>query len=183
MDLIVERDPVGDGQRGDGWRGDGWRARWGAAAFACAIGRGGVVPALAKREGDGATPIGAWAMESLFWRPDRRGAPLATAIPGRPLAPDDGWCDAPLDRAYNGLVARPYPASHEALWRADGLYDLLVVLDHNRRPALPFAGSAIFLHCAKPGYPPTAGCVALARPDLERVLADARPGDRVVVRG
>jgi L,D-peptidoglycan transpeptidase YkuD (ErfK/YbiS/YcfS/YnhG family) len=48
---------------------------------------------------------------------------------------------------------------------------------------VPFAGSAIFLHCAKPGFPPTAGCVALARPDLERVLAAARPGDRVVARG
>jgi L,D-peptidoglycan transpeptidase YkuD (ErfK/YbiS/YcfS/YnhG family) len=173
MDLIVEPG------------GRGWVARWGAASFGCAIGRGGVASALAKREGDGATPLGAWPMESLLWRPDRLApgdrAP-ATALPGRPLAPDDGWCDAPLDAAYNTAVARPYPASHEALWRADELYDLLVVLGHNRMPAVPFAGSAIFLHVAKPGYPPTAGCVALARPDLERVLADVRPGDRVAVR-
>ncbi|CAE7858274.1 unnamed protein product [Symbiodinium necroappetens] len=175
MDLIVEPGPEGRAPYL-------WQARWGAEHFACAIGRGGTVPALAKREGDGATPLGAWAMESLFWRPDR-GAKPDCGLPARPLAPGDGWCDAPLDPAYNSLVQRPYPASHEALWRADALYDLLVVLDHNRHPALPFAGSAIFLHCARPGYPPTAGCVALARGDLERVLAGARPGDRVVVRG
>jgi L,D-peptidoglycan transpeptidase YkuD (ErfK/YbiS/YcfS/YnhG family) len=171
MDLIVEQSV------------NGWIARWDGAVYRCAVGRGGVVPALEKREGDGATPAGAWAMEVLFWRADRGGPPPGCGLAGRALSPADGWCDAPLDRRYNGLVARPCPASHEALWRADELYDLLVVLSHNRHPAVPFAGSAIFLHCAKPGFPPTAGCVALARPDLERVLAAARPGDRVVARG
>lgn len=170
MDLIVEAGP------------ENWQARWGDAVFRCAVGRGGAVPALAKREGDGATPLGSWAMEALYWRADRGAPPAGCALPGRALAPHDGWCDAPLDPAYNRLVARPYPASHEALWRADGLYDLLVVLSHNRHPAVPFAGSAIFLHCAKPGFSPTAGCVALARPDLERVLSAARAGDRVAVR-
>jgi L,D-peptidoglycan transpeptidase YkuD (ErfK/YbiS/YcfS/YnhG family) len=170
MELILEPGP------------HGWQARWGEAVFPCAIGRGGVVPALAKREGDGATPLGAWAMERLYWRADRGRPPAACALPGRALAPHDGWCDAPLDPAYNRLVARPFPASHEALWREDELYDLLVVLAHNRHPAIPYAGSAIFLHCAKPRFPPTAGCVALARADLERVLAEAHVGDRVVVK-
>ena len=170
MDLIV--------RQGE----DGWSASWGDARFRCAIGRNGAVSALAKREGDGGTPLGAWPMTELFWRIDRVTLP-STALPASPIAPDHGWCDAPLEAAYNSLIARPCTASHETLWRADELYDLLVVLDHNRNPAVPFAGSAIFLHCAKPGYPPTAGCIALARPDLEQVLAQARPGDRVVVRG
>ena len=170
MDLIVER------------KGDGWTASWSGEAFRCAVGHGGLVSALAKREGDGATPLGAWSLERLFWRPDRGSLPT-TGLPSQPIAPNDGWCDAPLDPDYNRLIRRPFAPSHEMLWRADELYDLLVVLNHNRAPAVPFAGSAIFLHCAKPGYPPTAGCVALARQDLERVLADARLGDRVVVRG
>jgi len=42
-------------------------------------------------------------------------------------------------------------------------------------------GSAIFMHLAREGYPGTEGCVALARADLEAVLAAARPGDAVEI--
>ena len=67
------------------------------------------------------------------------------------------------------------------MWREDGLYDIVVILGHNDDPAIPGMGSAIFLHCAHPDYRPTQGCVALARPDLEGLLAMARPGDAVAV--
>ena len=40
------------------------------------------------------------------------------------------------------------------------------VLDWNIRSRRRGMGSAIFLHVAKPGYPPTQGCIALARRDL-----------------
>jgi L,D-peptidoglycan transpeptidase YkuD (ErfK/YbiS/YcfS/YnhG family) len=43
------------------------------------------------------------------------------------------------------------------------------------------AGSAIFLHIARPDFAPTAGCVALAAADLEALLALARPGDVLVI--
>ena len=36
--------------------------------------------------------------------------------------------NGPADRNYNRPVRLPYPASHEALYRDDALYDLLVVL-------------------------------------------------------
>ncbi len=67
------------------------------------------------------------------------------------------------------------------MWREDGVYDLVVVLGHNDDPVVAGAGSAIFLHLARPDYSPTEGCVALARPDLERLLAMARPGDAVEI--
>ena len=62
------------------------------------------------------------------------------------------------------------------LWREDGLYDLVVILGYNDDPPVAGRGSAIFLHVARPDYAPTQGCVALARPDLEAVLALAAPG-------
>jgi L,D-peptidoglycan transpeptidase YkuD (ErfK/YbiS/YcfS/YnhG family) len=43
-------------------------------------------------------------------------------------------------------------------------------------------GSAIFLHAAAPGLAPTAGCIALARPHLQRLLQRLRPGTSVAVR-
>ena len=146
----------------------------------CALGWGGVVEAAAKREGDGATPLGAWPLVRVLWRPDRGERPV-TALATAPIALDDGWSDDPADPAYNRPVAHPHPHSAERLWREDGLYDVLVVLAHNDRPPVPGLGSAVFLHCAKPGFPPTQGCVALARADLLAVLARAGPGDALTV--
>ena len=37
----------------------------------CALGPAGVVEAQAKREGDGATPLGVWPMLRVVYRPDR----------------------------------------------------------------------------------------------------------------
>ena len=155
-------------------------ARWGKRRFRCALGKGGVISD--KREGDGGTPIGIWPMRRLLYRADRMGTP-STRLPAAPIAPQDGWCDDPADPAYNRLVPLPYPARHERLWREDEIYDLLIVLGHNDDPVVPGLGSAIFLHIARPDWGPTEGCVALARADLEALLARARPGDRVVVEG
>ena len=148
----------------------------------CALGPAGVTPADAKREGDGASPAGAWPLRRVLYRPDRRPAP-ETGLPVRALAPDDGWCDAPADPAYNRPVTLPYPASAERLWRDDGVYDLIVTLGHNDDPVVAGAGSAIFLHLARPDYAPTQGCVALAAGDLADLLRLAKPGDALVIRG
>jgi L,D-peptidoglycan transpeptidase YkuD (ErfK/YbiS/YcfS/YnhG family) len=156
------------------------RLRTGDRERRCALGRGGVVEAADKREGDGATPLGRWGLRRVLYRPDRGPAP-ASALPVQPIAPEDGWCDAPGDPAYNRPVTLPYPASCERMWRDDLLYDIVVVLAHNDDPPVPGLGSAIFLHIAKPDYAPTEGCVALARPDLEALLATAAPGDALEI--
>jgi L,D-peptidoglycan transpeptidase YkuD (ErfK/YbiS/YcfS/YnhG family) len=160
---------------------DGW-LDLGDARARCALGPAGVVPAQAKREGDGASPAGIWPIRRVLYRPDRGPAP-ATALPLETIGPDDGWCDAPEDPAYNRPVSLPYSASAERMWREDHLYDIVVVLGHNDDPPVPGMGSAIFLHLAKPDYAPTHGCIAVARRDLESLLAAARPGDAVEIRG
>lgn len=156
------------------------RFELGGASVACALGRGGVIEAAAKREGDGKTPLGLWPIRRLLYRPDKGGVPKAI-LPMGAIRPNDGWCDAPGDPAYNRPVILPYPASAETMWRDDDLYDLMVVLGHNDNPPRSGMGSAIFLHQAKPGYAPTEGCIALGRPDLERFLALAGPADSVAV--
>ncbi len=153
-------------------------ARWNGREMRCAIGRAGI--SAAKREGDGATPEGAFPMRFVLYRPDREVSP-GTGLPCRALRRDDGWCDAPTDGAYNRLIILPYPASAEALWRDDSVYDLIVPLGFNDVPVVPGEGSAIFLHLASADFAPTAGCVALAREDLLAVLGEADGGSRVVV--
>ena len=143
----------------------------GGLTFPCALGRAGC--RARKREGDGATPIGLWRVRAVLYRPDRVRRPR-THLPVRAIRPHDGWCDAPADRNYNRPVRHPYPASAERLWRADELYDVVVVLGYNDRPRVRGRGSAIFMHVAKPGYAPTEGCIALARAHLLRLLERLR---------
>jgi L,D-peptidoglycan transpeptidase YkuD (ErfK/YbiS/YcfS/YnhG family) len=145
----------------------------GALRFACALGRGGC--RAAKREGDGATPMGRWRIGAIHYRPDRLRRPR-TALPVRAMGPMDGWCDAPADRNYNRFVRHPYPASAERLWRADALYDVVAMLSHNARPRVRGRGSAIFMHVARAGYAPTEGCIALACEDLLILVGLLRPG-------
>lgn len=140
-----------------------------ARPFPCALGRAGIVPAAQKREGDGGTPDGRLKLRRLLWRADRLPRPTA-AVPAEPIGPDDGWCDAPDDAAYNRPVRLPYAASHERLWREDALYDIVGVLGWNDDPPVPGRGSAIFLHLARPDLGPTEGCIALSLPDLRLVL-------------
>lgn len=156
----------------------GHRLEAGGASYPCQVGRSGIT--ASKREGDGATPVGCFPLRLVYYRPDRL-APPSTRLPLRALTPQDGWCDDPAHPDYNRPVALPFAASHEALWRDDGVYDLIVVLGHNDDPPRPGLGSAIFLHLSREDGGPTAGCVALTLPDLLRVLADAAPGDALCV--
>ena len=100
---------------------------WPGGQGRCALGKGGVATPEAKQEGDGATPLGVWPMRQVFWREDRLARP-ATGLPIDALIPEAGWCDDPADPQYNRHVKRPYPASAEALWREDGVYDLIIPL-------------------------------------------------------
>ena len=148
----------------------------------CALGKAGVIAAAEKREGDNKSPLGVWTMREVWYRPDVYSEGPNTALPVRATRPEDGWCDAPGDPNYNRPVALPYPASAERMWRDDAVYDLVVVLGHNDTPPVPGMGSAIFMHLAREGYLGTEGCVALARADIEAVLAAAQPGDAVEIR-
>ncbi|MCR9078720.1 MAG: L,D-transpeptidase family protein [Hyphomonadaceae bacterium] len=138
----------------------------------CALGRGGVIAADQKREGDGASPQGVWRMKRVFFRPDRLTRP-ETRLPVVPLKESDGWCDAPEHRLYNRPVALPFSASHEKLWREDHVYDLIVELSHNSDPVVPALGSAVFFHLAHDDFRPTEGCVAISRQHMLQVLQDS----------
>lgn len=132
-----------------------------------AIGRSGVT--ARKREGDGATPIAAMPLLSGFMRGDRLSRPQSR-LALRRIRPDMLWCDAPEHPSYNRLVRGPFKPSHEEMQRKDELYDICLVLDWNVTARRRNAGSAIFFHLIRPGYEPTAGCIALAQRDMLRIM-------------
>ncbi len=139
----------------------------GFSAFPCALGRGGV--RVMKREGDGGTPRARLRLRRVFFRADRLPRPYAR-LPVRIIRPEDAWCDDVTDRRYNRLIARPPGAAEERLMRDDGLYDIIVELGWNDAPVRKGRGSAIFWHLARPGFTPTAGCVAVRREVFARIL-------------
>jgi L,D-peptidoglycan transpeptidase YkuD (ErfK/YbiS/YcfS/YnhG family) len=150
----------------------------GPLALPVALGRTGIK--ANKREGDGATPRGAFRLKRLWWRADRHPRP-ATLLPVRRITPDDGWCEDPTDRRYNRLVKVPLRSPADRLARQDDLYDFIVEIDHNVRPRVAGRGSAVFIHVARPGLAPTAGCVALSMNSLRRLLARVGPRTKIMV--
>lgn len=153
----------------------GWLTA-GALTLPVALGRSGI--RANKFEGDGATPRGTFRLVRLWWRADRHPRPL-TALPARPIRPDDGWCEDRADRHYNQPVRLPSGSMADRLARADMLYDFIVELDHNTRPRVLGRGSAVFIHAARPGLAPTAGCIALEIRSLRRLLSRLGPRTRL----
>jgi len=138
----------------------------GRHALPVVLGRAGV--AAGKREGDGATPRGRFALTRLWWRADRAPRPR-TRLPVRRIDRALAWCENPADRRYNRPFRRSASEPGDRLWRDDHLYDLVIELSHNTRPRVAGRGSAVFVHVARPDRSGTAGCVALDAKDLRRL--------------
>jgi L,D-peptidoglycan transpeptidase YkuD (ErfK/YbiS/YcfS/YnhG family) len=170
LDTLVVRAKPGD-------RARGWLVA-GALALPVALGRGGIK--ANKREGDGGTPRGRFRLCRLWWRDDRAARPR-TLLPVRRIRGSDGWCEDPGDRHYNRPIRLDPDHRGDRLKRADHLYDLIVELDHNTRPRIAGRGSAVFMHVARPGFAPTAGCVALNAGALRRLIARAGPHTRIAI--
>lgn len=150
----------------------------GSLAIPVAIGRGGI--RANKREGDGGTPLGTFRLRRLWWRADRLPCPR-TLLPLRRIHHDDAWSEEPGHRLYNRPFRRRADEAGDRLWRDDHLYDFIIELDHNMRPRVTGRGSAVFIHAARPGFRPTAGCVGLELNALRRLLAQLGPKTRIEI--
>jgi len=142
--------------------------RAGALNFPAALGRSG--RSSRKQEGDGTTPIAAMRILYGYYRREKVSGPLGTRLPMTAIDATMLWCDAPEDANYNRPVRAPFKPSHETMKRKDRLYDVCLVMDWNISSRRRNLGSAIFFHCAKPGYQPTEGCVAIDIRDMRRLL-------------
>ncbi|WP_153145793.1 L,D-transpeptidase [Dechloromonas sp. H13] len=147
-------------------------------ALAVSLGRAGLAwgrglhPPVAgagplKREGDGRSPAGVFAITALFGDAD---SPLARTAKLPYLAASAALkaVDDPASAHYNRIVdlsslAQPDWTSCEDMLRADGRYAIGAVVAHNADPPLPGAGSCIFLHVWECAGAPTAGCTAMSR--------------------
>lgn len=148
----------------------------GRAGLAWGIGLHPRIDALepVKREGDGRSPAGIFAIPALFGdAPDGIRARSAQ-LPYHPTQVHLKAIDDPASIHYNQLVdqrqvARPDWHSQEDMARPDGRYALGAVIAHNWPQPVAGAGSCIFFHVWAGAQQPTRGCTAACLADVTTV--------------
>jgi len=133
----------------------------------CAIGKRGI--GAKKKEGDLITPRGKFKIKYILYRKDRI-SNFKSEIKKISIKENMGWCDDSLSKQYNKLIKFPFKYSAEKLYRADNIYDIILVLNFNLNPIKKNKGSAIFIHVAKKKYQDTAGCIAVSKKNLRYII-------------
>ncbi|MCW5802832.1 MAG: D-alanyl-D-alanine dipeptidase, partial [Deltaproteobacteria bacterium] len=149
-------------------------AAWGAGLHG--VGAPGDLEGPVKREGDGKSPAGAFALHGAYGYAAQ--PPAGTRVPYTAL--DEGWqCIEDTRSAhYNQILDRRRIAidwtSTDRMRRRDDLFTWIVDVAHN--PArTPGAGSCIFLHVWQGETKTTHGCTAMEEPRLAALIAGLDP--------
>lgn len=158
--------------------GEPWPAVIGKTGAAWGDGlHGGLapLPGPVKREGDGKSPAGAFALRGAYG--DARQPPAGTRLPYTALDERTECVDDPRSIHYAQIVERDGSAewsSSEHMARQDGLYRWVIDVAHN--PArIRARGSCIFLHVWSGPDSSTVGCTAMAEPLLAHLVATLDP--------
>ena len=123
-----------------------------------------------KQEGDGRAPAGLFPLTTSFGNVD-----VGSKLPFTKLDEYTGCVDDTNSRWYNKIVNRMQVGifdwkSSEKMLAVGPQYDLGVFVAYNSYPAIRGNGSCIFLHIWKDANTGTAGCTAMERQNLERIV-------------
>ena len=146
--------------------------------FKCALGKAGV--GKKRAEGDNITPKGTYKIIQIYYRKDRI-IKISSKFKLIKINKNMGWCNDPRSKKYNQLIKLPSKYTYERLFRKDNLYDLILVLNYNINPIIKNKGSAIFIHIAKKKYKKTAGCVALKKSNLLKLIKVVKKKTKVII--
>jgi L,D-peptidoglycan transpeptidase YkuD (ErfK/YbiS/YcfS/YnhG family) len=194
--LVLVTIPEWDSTRGEMRRfwgkGEGWEqvagevpVVIGRAGAAWGVGMHPMQPGPEKQEGDGRSPAGVFALGIAFGYPES----VDTGLSYVSMNASD-WCidvaDSPLynqivdarDVGVDAVAGSTEPMRRDLHVDGDQRYKLGFVIQHNPSNE-PEAGSCIFAHLWGGPDAPTAGCTAMAEPDMQETLAwlelDANP--------
>lgn len=133
-------------------------------------------PGPQKREGDGRSPAGVFALPGAFGYAENN----TTALPYAAMSAEHYCIDVPDSPHYNrildaGAAGKTAVAGSTEPMRldihnnGDPRYALGLLVDHNPQ-AEPGMGSCIFVHLWRRPDEATAGCTAMAEPDMRALL-------------
>jgi L,D-peptidoglycan transpeptidase YkuD (ErfK/YbiS/YcfS/YnhG family) len=146
--------------------------------FRCSLGKAGIKKKT--KEGDQITPKGIFKIIKIYYRKDKI-KEITSPIKKIKIDKNMGWCDDPKSYFYNQQIKLPSKFSYEKLYRRDGLYDVILVLNYNTNPIIKNKGSAIFIHVAKKKFKPTEGCVGLKKKDLIELLKKIKKTTKIKI--
>ena len=130
-----------------------------------------------KQEGDGNAPAGLFPLTASFGKGSK---PNAVELPYTKLDKFTECVDDPKSHFYNRIVNRMQIGnfdwkSSEKMLAVGEQYGLGIFVAYNTYPVERGRGSCIFLHVWKDAATGTAGCTAMERRNLERIVAWASP--------
>lgn len=146
---------------------------WSSRIIKGVTGYGGIAPRGTKREGDGKTPVGIFAL--------KRGLCLTTDFVSYfPMEQYDErymWDENPHSPTYNTLLRNPAPGTKgDRIWdNRSKQYRYIVVVEYNTDPVVPGAGSAIFIHVWRAEGKSTAGCVGMSQTNMKELVEWLNP--------
>jgi L,D-peptidoglycan transpeptidase YkuD (ErfK/YbiS/YcfS/YnhG family) len=146
--------------------------------FKCALGKAGI--GNKRSEGDNITPMGIFKIVNIYYRADRI-EKITSKFRAIKISKDMCWCDDPKSRKYNQLMRLPTKYSNEKLFKKNNIYDLIIVLNYNMEPTIKNKGSAIFIHVTKKNYKKTAGCIALKKLHLLKLIKRIKKNTKVII--
>lgn len=124
-----------------------------------------------QKEGDKKTPTGFYPLGRAFGICRNPGTKMRyTRVKQRHY-----WCSDSDAACYNQMIVQGkngHRCQGEHLIRYKGAYDYAVAIGYNPK-GKPGKGSALFLHCSTGN--PTAGCVAIPKKQMKKVLKRLRP--------
>jgi L,D-peptidoglycan transpeptidase YkuD (ErfK/YbiS/YcfS/YnhG family) len=168
----------------DRWVADGsaWQAVVGKSGTGWGAGLHGQGPppgraGPTKREGDGKSPAGVFALGGSFGY--GANAPATTGLPYQQVDPSWKCVDDPKSAHYNTILdqrtTKPDWTSAEEMRRSDELYTWVVDIAHNAT-RVPGAGSCIFFHVWGGPGSSTVGCTAMDERKLTDLMSKLTPG-------
>jgi D-alanyl-D-alanine dipeptidase len=130
-----------------------------------------------KAEGDGKSPAGMFPLTFAFGSSMK---PESLTFPYTRLGAYTECVDDVNSHHYNRVVGRDQVGifdwkSSEKMLEIGPPYELGVFVAYNSYPVVKGNGSCIFLHIWKDATTPTAGCTAMNRFDLERIVSWLEP--------
>lgn len=146
--------------------------------------------AVVKREGDGRSPAGIFALGGL-WVTNKTPVQRHPALPLVKVDARDLWVsDTNRPELYNRYVRLNHPARtpwelHEQMRQTDYAHSIKLLICHNtaerRGGPVNGAGSSIFFHIWRnKGASPTAGCTSLDENNLRAIIQRLNPRKRPV---
>ncbi len=147
--------------------------------FPAVLGKNGI--SLHKREGDGKSPAGMFRIGRAF---GSHAKPQGITLPYTRTTRYDYWIDAVDSPDYNRWET--YFGDADRHWTSFErlripAYEYAAVIRYNMDPVRKGQGSAIFFHIWPGPDGHTAGCTAISKPNVLRVLKWLNPARRPVI--